>query len=441
LHRRIANRLNSALERWLPEQRLFLKSESGTRFLRLKPMTQAFLLSSIAALFIWSITVSSILLIDTISSGPSREQIARAQAAFESRLDMLSHERDARAAEAAAAQDRFSLALKQVSTMQSALLASEERRRELETGIEVIQATLRRTMREREAARVEALALAGELNGENGQPHNGTGNADDIVATLDFMTAALGRTALDRDRLEKEARQAQDALAEMLLEQRLLEQRNNEIFATLEGAVAISMEPMAKMFRAVGMNPDTVLAQIRRGYSGQGGPLGALIMSTKGNPALSEEEARAGFILDALDEMNMYRIAAEMIPFDTPVKAAHRFTSAFGRRWGRMHEGIDLAAPSGTPILATAHGTVTRASYDSGYGHMVEIKHEFGTVTRYAHLRKIHVKVGQKVSRGERIGDMGNTGRSTGTHLHYEVLVNGKPVNPMTFIKAASDVF
>ena len=72
---------------------------------------------------------------------------------------------------------------------------------------------------------------------------------------------------------------------------------------------------------------------------------------------------------------------------------------------------------------------------------MVEIRHGFGLVTRYGHMSKVRAKVGQNVSRGDRIGDMGNTGRSTGTHLHYEVRVNGSAVNPMTFIKAANNVF
>ena len=71
----------------------------------------------------------------------------------------------------------------------------------------------------------------------------------------------------------------------------------------------------------------------------------------------------------------------------------------------------------------------------------IKISHKFGIETRYGHLSQLRVKVGQKVSRGERIGDMGNSGRSTGTHLHYEVRMNGKPVNPMTFIRAAKNVF
>jgi murein DD-endopeptidase MepM/ murein hydrolase activator NlpD len=84
---------------------------------------------------------------------------------------------------------------------------------------------------------------------------------------------------------------------------------------------------------------------------------------------------------------------------------------------------------------------VTHAGWSSGYGRLIKIKHAYGIETRYAHLAKIRVKVGQRVSRGERIGDMGNSGRSTGTHLHYEIRENGRAVNPMNYIKAARDVF
>ena len=84
---------------------------------------------------------------------------------------------------------------------------------------------------------------------------------------------------------------------------------------------------------------------------------------------------------------------------------------------------------------------MTHAGWQSGYGRLVKIKHAYGIETRYAHLSKINVKVGERVSRGDRIGGMGATGRVTGTHLHYEVRVNGNPVNPMTYIKAGRDVF
>ena len=157
--------------------------------------------------------------------------------------------------------------------------------------------------------------------------------------------------------------------------------------------------------------------------------------------ALSPLTLRANEVLLKLDEANLHRIAAEKIPFAFPVKGSYRFTSGFGQRWGRPHKGADFAGPTGTAIHTTADGVVTFAGRQSGYGNLIKIRHEFGFETRYAHLSKIRVKVGQRVSRGDRIGDMGNTGRSTGTHLHYEVRVGGKAVNPMKYIKAARDVF
>ena len=139
--------------------------------------------------------------------------------------------------------------------------------------------------------------------------------------------------------------------------------------------------------------------------------------------------------------MNRYRIAVSKLPLAMPVKSAFRFTSGYGQRWGRAHQGIDMAGPVGTPIFATGDGVVTYAGWQRGYGNLIKIQHELGTETRYGHLSKIRVKVGQKVSRNSLIGDMGNTGRSTGPHLHYEVRVDGKAVNPMSFIKAAQNVF
>jgi murein DD-endopeptidase MepM/ murein hydrolase activator NlpD len=115
-------------------------------------------------------------------------------------------------------------------------------------------------------------------------------------------------------------------------------------------------------------------------------------------------------------------------------------TSGFGYRHspftGRkeLHKGLDIAAPKGSPIIAPADGRVTYAARNGSYGYMVTIKHGYGIATRYGHLSKILKKKGEKVQRGEVIALVGNTGRSTGPHLHYEVRLNGVPVNPEKYI-------
>ena len=414
-----------------------MRSENETKFIRLKPVTQAVAWTGSAMFVGWAIIATAILLMDSIGSGSLRDQAAREQRLYEDRLNSLSAERDMRATEAREAQERFNAALQQISVMQSELLTSEDHRKELETGIDVIQATLRRAMKERDAARDE-FELA-----QNGESDDGTGRvatSEDADATLDFLTAALHSAAAERDTMAAIAAQAKLSADEMFHERRLLEQRNDEIFSKLEDAVSVSLEPLDKMFSSAGLSADSILETVRRGYSGQGGPLTPLSFSTKGE-APDSDSLRAIGILEKMDRMNLYRIALQKTPFALPVKSSFRYTSGFGPRWGRMHNGTDFAAGHGTPIYSTADGVVTHAGWSSGYGNLVKIQHEFGIETRYAHQSKIRVKVGQRVSRGERIGGMGNTGRSTGTHLHYEVRIGGKPVNPMTYIKAARDVF
>ena len=130
------------------------------------------------------------------------------------------------------------------------------------------------------------------------------------------------------------------------------------------------------------------------------------------------------------------------VPSDKPVKTA-AFTSGYGvrsdpfRGGAAMHAGIDLAGPNGTPIYATADGTIRRSGWNSGgYGNLIEVDHGRGIETRYGHLSRILVRAGQPVKRGQLIGYMGSTGRSTGSHLHYEVRIEGKPVNPIPFMKS-----
>lgn len=99
----------------------------------------------------------------------------------------------------------------------------------------------------------------------------------------------------------------------------------------------------------------------------------------------------------------------------------------------KFHAGMDFACPTGTPVYCTGNGKVIYAKWKTGYGNCIEIDHGYGYVTRYAHLSKINVKLRQTVSRGEVIGKVGSTGKSTGSHLHYEVLVNGRNVNPVNY--------
>lgn len=127
---------------------------------------------------------------------------------------------------------------------------------------------------------------------------------------------------------------------------------------------------------------------------------------------------------------------AHQEPLLWPVQGGGIISSLFGPRHERMHKGLDIAAPTGTPILAAADGRVTYADWAGTYGMLVVIDHGKGLVTRYAHASAIHVQPGQRVRAGQHIADVGSTGRSTGPHLHFEVERDGEVIDPLLMLPA-----
>jgi len=159
--------------------------------------------------------------------------------------------------------------------------------------------------------------------------------------------------------------------------------------------------------------------------------------------ALTDIRAKSSVQLQGLStllrELQTYRVRLSQTPTISPVQGL--VTSFYGVRsspfngQAKMHQGVDIAAPMGSPIRSAANGTVIRAGTAEDYGNYIEIAHGFGVVTRYAHAQKLLVKVGTRVSKGDLIGLVGSTGRTTGPHLHYEVEVGGRKVDPSNFIR------
>jgi murein DD-endopeptidase MepM/ murein hydrolase activator NlpD len=162
-------------------------------------------------------------------------------------------------------------------------------------------------------------------------------------------------------------------------------------------------------------------------------------------PSLASRVGGAGdaqfrSLFSAWQQMDGPAAQAISIPSRRPINEM-RMTSSFGTRSdpfnGRRarHNGIDIAVPAGTPIYATADGVVGRAQWVGGYGNYAEIDHGNGIQTRYGHMSQTAVVSGQRIRRGDVVGFVGSTGRSTGNHLHYEVRIAGAPVNPIPFIQ------
>jgi murein DD-endopeptidase MepM/ murein hydrolase activator NlpD len=183
--------------------------------------------------------------------------------------------------------------------------------------------------------------------------------------------------------------------------------------------------------------------------AGQGG---AFIPAPLGTDELQREIDRLSREVDArTDELAVLesrflekRVKERLLPTTLPVKEAylgspfgHRSDPIVGQR--AMHEGIDFNAESGTPVVAAADGVVLSAGWQSDFGNMIELDHGDGLTTRYAHLSRMNAKAGSLVKRGERIGAVGNTGRSTGSHLHFEVRMLGVAQNPAAFLRQGEE--
>ncbi|HVM22165.1 MAG TPA: peptidoglycan DD-metalloendopeptidase family protein [Sphingomicrobium sp.] len=228
-----------------------------------------------------------------------------------------------------------------------------------------------------------------------------------VVAAPDsHYSAQVAQLAAETERRVKEIEQRQIALAEALADENI----------------------DAASLRKLGFYP-------AQGKGAVGGPL-----VNAGNSTFKA-------LFDSWKKLDRLQDGVIAIPSEKPVKHNVEFTSGFGirsdpfRGSAAMHPGIDLAGPHGTPIYATAEGTVLRAGWNSGgYGNLVELDHGRGITTRYGHLSAVLVASGAKVSRGDLIGRMGSTGRSTGNHLHYEVRIDGRAVNPIPFMKSTDYV-
>jgi murein DD-endopeptidase MepM/ murein hydrolase activator NlpD len=219
----------------------------------------------------------------------------------------------------------------------------------------------------------------------------------------------------------------------------MLAQRQDRMSAHLLAAVQDRAANAELAFKKLGLNPDMI---VRNVASGRGGPF------IPYRDKMGKAKQLGGAFADlerALFRMEVLERTLVALPSGKPADVM-MMSSGFGYRSdpfsgaGAMHAGLDFRGPIGTPILAAAPGRVTFVGTKSGYGNVIEVDHGQSIMTRYAHLSGYTTKVGDQVAAGEQIGKMGSTGRSTGSHLHFEVRLNGVAVNPRRFLEAKADV-
>lgn len=261
---------------------------------------------------------------------------------------------------------------------------------------------------------------------------------------LESLKADLEQTAAERDDAVVDRTRMMATVASLENQLDGLQRAQHDAVRRMIEQTVAQIDNLERVVGITGLEVSGLLAEQGADYAAQGGPF----IAAPKPEGLPGERLQAS--LTALDQhighWEALRDVMTRMPFAAPLDYYH-VTSSFGkrrdpmnRRWA-MHYGLDMGAPLKTKVKVTAPGTVVRAGWVGRYGRMVEVDHGFGIRTLYGHLNKVLVETGQEVSFDEPVGLLGNSGRSTGAHLHYEVLFDGKPVDPMKFITAGQNVF
>ncbi len=374
-------RLALWLEELFPERHLYLRSGGEMRGFVLTTERQLLMACGVAAAALWMGISTAALIVGAVSPSKGDQEIARIQARYERWIA----DRDARLSSAVA---------------------------QLNTGGGSFQ-----QLADNAEKRHEALAML--LTDVKGEP----GAAQALAPTLQVQDDTQASPA---QRIQS------------------VEQDQDRLINEAESFAKNRADRLKLAFRLAGLDPAA--------YAGASDGLGGPLIEGKDPRALAAvldvDEDFAGRLQHAAADLsNLQSLASSeaAIPFAKPTVGA-RETSGFGVRsdpftgHAAYHPGQDFAGVYGSAIDVTAPGIVSYAGVRSGYGNTVEVDHGHGFKTRYGHLSAISVTVGQHVAVGQRIGAMGSTGRSTGTHLHYEVWVNGRPQNPLRFVKAGDYV-
>jgi len=464
------SRFQKRLQRFFPERQLIVRSGERMRTLRLSTNRQAILTAVVVLLGGWTALSSSLVMNHNERIRSKNVEIKDARMGYEQLLAQVSIYKERVVELTTDLEDNYSKSLALVEK-ESDLLKSK--------AAEVAQATPGKKegivskikAKAKEVAADPAAALSGqpvdsfELAMSKAKLDRGHADADrkallaelseletsmvEVVGhhektpfimseDLELRQVVLQRdlAVSERDTLGQQVAALQSQIRDMESNQLLLYHRFAEVaedkIAGIEASLSIT-----------GLDIDLLLKR-QRGR-GQGGPLVPM--------TIPDSSENAGPIQESLNQLNArvdrlteLQTLVTQLPLDAPVPK-FEINSGFGVRKDpftgqfAQHMGLDMGAAYKTSIASTGEGKVIYAGWEGNYGRLVEVDHGMGLITRYGHMSRISVKVGDDVVRGSVLGQLGCSGRCSGPHVHYEVLHNGKPLNPLKFLKAGSNVF
>lgn len=313
-------------------------------------------------------------------------------------------------------------ALREIKDQMAARLAAGERR-------------LRALAAERDRAVGAVRDLEEEIEARDLRLEGAAEESAHLADELALAQARLLEVSDQRDASRRSEAGLRWRLASIQTQLERLGARQAQAQSWLEGWVLGNLETLEELVAGTGVDVDMLVARAANGGSGQGGPFEAVIDPTP------DEVPVATSVTDHLMRLSALQKLASSLPLASPLDQ-FRVTSAFGKRQDpfakglAFHSGLDMGAPRGSKVLATAPGTVLVAGPTGPYGNMVEVDHGMGVVTRYGHLKSVSVAVGDQVGFRQEVGVIGTTGRSTSRHLHYEIRVDDTPHDPGRFLEA-----
>jgi murein DD-endopeptidase MepM/ murein hydrolase activator NlpD len=470
-------------ERWFPERQIIVREGARARALRLSPTLQMTAAAALLVGTLWSAGATIGYVANEASTAFSQAENQRLRAAYGDLIDEVSRQHS-----------KVLDITQDLEHYRSYLLTLLDQNQNLRRDLRNFASALDGAEGESQRADAAEQALKGQLEGMANELAGVSNRNERLQSDVSEMRVKLldgederarfaaARAAIDRRmaRLEQDASGAQNRTQELeraltarqqLVDQaqaarRTAVQDRDQIAAKLADAEA-RLQAMAqsheqaltklseqtrntiteveRIVGAAGLDPKRLVPQ--RGdvkKQSRGGPF-VPWNARRAEPDTPGEDTTQALHTDIarLDEL---RRLLRVIPLASPVRAGFSITSTFGYRHdpfnnlGALHEGIDMQAPLRTPVYATAPGKVVFAGWHASYGRMLEIDHGYGIRTRYAHLDRIEVQDGAEVGFGNEIGLIGSSGRTSGTHLHYEVLVDGRSRNPLNFLRATADV-
>lgn len=442
--RRLSALVNDALSPVFPERRIILRSERSASYLRYSPTAQCLTAVALVAMLGgggWLALQNGEAALRAASAEDAAE---RMRAEYEARIASLEARQRGLAEALSEARGEAHIAVDRLSRQHSTLSNAVATERQLAAALQARRQELDSLEGEHDATVQVCEATANRVTTLEVDLHRLKTENATLADTVAALNQTLTEVAEERDNVSAEEAQLTLRIEDLSAELEKGAARRGRVLEQLEEATQLSLGAMEGVLEKSGVKVEPILDAVRREFSGQGGPF----LPAEEYEALADDDAdlsRIAPLMSDLERLAVLRVAVERLPFARPVRGA-RPTSGFGYRHdpvnGRraLHSGSDFAGPRGTAIYATAAGEVVEAGWVRGYGRVIKVRHAFDYETVYAHLHRIRVKVGDVVERGDRIGDMGNSGRSTGTHLHYEVRINGKAVNPAKYIEAARHV-